>query len=177
MRQIEQMNLMETYTVVLSIISLSIAMLTFGWTVYRDVVQKPKFRVSVEICSIFQSGQPPDGPHIFVRALNLGPLPNRLGIVFTRRSWWHRKIHPTEAFAFITPDHTHPACTQAGARLEVGDTGTFVFPYDKDCFLREDSAKIGITDGYGRTHWAPRTQLREVRERYRDKFVNQINAS
>ncbi len=122
-----------------------------------------------------QGGRQPGGPHIIVKALNTGPLPNRIGIVIVRKSWWQRRIHPTEAFSFIYPDYAHVATTQASTRLEVGDTGIFVFPYNNDCFLKDDFVRIGVTDGYGRTHWAPRTQLHEARREYRKQFIDGQN--
>lgn len=147
-------------------------MLTAGWTIYRDAVRRPRFRVSIAIKSVVQAGRDQVGPDIYVEALNLGPLPNRLGIVFCRKSWWQRRRHPTTSIAFITPDYEHVATTRSGERIEVGDIGTHVFPYDADCFLKEDWTQIGVGDGYGRMHWAPRKQVREVHEKYRQKFLD-----
>ena len=146
-------------------------MLTAGWTIYRDVIQRPKFRVSIAIKSIYQAGQEPVGPDLYVEALNLGPLPNRFGVVWCRKSWWRRQVKETGSYASIYSDYGHVATTPSGERIEVGDTGTHVFPYDVDCFLKEDWAQVGVSDGYGRTHWAPRKHLREVRKKYRERFL------
>lgn len=105
-----------------------------------------------------QAGREPDGPHIFVDALNMGPVSNRFGLVFCRESWWQRRIEDTGG-AFIYPDYAHGATTRGSVRIEVGDTATSVFPYDADCFLKEDFVQVGVSDGYGRMHWAPRAQL------------------
>jgi hypothetical protein len=162
---------METTTIVISLVSLSVAMLTLGWTIYRDAIQRPKFRTSVGINTIYQAGHDPDGPHIVVEALNLGPLPNRIMSVHVRKSWWRLKTQPKDSAAFIYPNYQHWATTPAATRLEVGDTGRFLFPYDKDCFLKEDFVRVGISDGYGHIHWAPRAQLRRAREQYRERFI------
>lgn len=168
---------METLPIIISIVSLSVAMLTLGWTIYRDAIQRPKFRTSIGINTIYQAGHDPDGPHIMVEALNLGPLPNRIMSVHAWKSWWQRKIDPKNSATFIYPDYHHWATTPAATRLEVGDEGRFVFPYDKDCFLKEDFARVGVSDGYGRIHWAPRAQLRRAREQYRKRFVDGAEAS
>ncbi len=160
---------MGTLTIVIAIVALSVSMLTAGWTIYRDAIQKPKFRVSISLKTVVQAGREPDGPHIFVEALNMGPVSNRFGLVFCRESWWQRRIKDTGG-AFIYPDYAHVATTRGSERIEVGDTATSVFPYDADCFLKEDFVQVGVSDGYGRMHWAPRAQLRKAREKYREKF-------
>ena len=161
---------MEIVTIVISVASLFVASSALGWNIYRDVIQRPRFRVSVSIRSIYQAEREPEGPYIFVEALNLGPLPNRLGMVFARKSWWQRWIKRDRRYAFIYPDFAHMATTPAGTRIEVGDQGTFVFPYDKDCFLQTEFVNVGVADGYGRTHWAKRAQVRMAREQFQKDF-------
>ena len=145
-------------------------MLTAGWTIYRDAIRKPKFRVSISLKTVVQAGREPDGPHIFVEALNMGPDSNRFRIVFCRNSWWQRRIKGAVGGAFIYSDYAHVAATRGGERIEVGDTATSVFPYDADCFLKDDFVQVGVSDGYGRMHWAPRAQLRKVRKKYCQDF-------
>jgi len=167
---------MEIVAIVIAVVSLSVAMLTLGWTIYRDAIQKPRFRVSVAIKSIHQAGHEEDGPYVFVEALNLGPLPNRLGLVFARKSWWQRRMKFDKRYAFIYPDFGHMATTPAGTRLEVGDIGTFVFPYDRDCFLKTEFVSVGVADGYGRTHWTSRAHTRKAREQYHEDFGDGVDA-
>lgn len=148
-------------------------MLTAGWTIYRDAIQRPKFRVSIAIKSVYQAGHEPIGPDIFVDALNLGPFPNRLGVVWCRKSWWQRRVNPTQSFAHVYSNYGHVAATPSGERIEVGDTGTHIFTYDVDCFLNNDWAQVGVSDGYGRYHWAPRKQLCEVHDKYQRDFLQE----
>ena len=167
---------MEAIAITVSLVSLSVAMLTLGWTIYRDAIQQPRIRTSIGIKTIHQAGHDPDGPHIMVEALNVGPLPNRIMSVYAWKSWWQRKTDPKNSAAFIYPDYHHRATTPAATRLEVGDEGRFVFPYDKDCFLKDAYARVGVSDGYGRIHWAPRVQLRKAREQYLKRFVDGAGA-
>lgn len=160
-----------TTTDLVATIALIVSSLTLGWTIYRDAIQKPKFRVSIAIKTIFQHGHEPDGPYIFVDALNLGPLPNRVSMICIRKSWINRILHPDDSNAVITPDWRHWANTAAGTRLDVGDTAQFVIPFDRDAFLKENFIDIGVSDGYGRIHWAKRKQLRVAKKRYRMRFI------
>lgn len=161
---------LELTSIIIAIVAICVSMFTAGWTVYREAIQRPKFRVSIAIKSVYQAGHEPIGPDIFVEVLNLGPLPNRLGLVWCRKSWWQRRVNPTKSLAHIASDYGHIATTTSGERIEVGDTGTHVSPYNVDCFLNGDWSQVGVTDGYGRNHWAPRKQLREAREQYRREF-------
>lgn len=167
-------SLLENISLGIAVISICIAMFTAGWTFYRDAIQTPTFRVSIAIKSIYQAGQDPIGPNIFLEALNMGPLPNRLGVAWCRKSWWQRYRKPKESLAHIYSDYGHVAATQSGQRIEVGDTGTHVFPYDGDCFLKFDWVEVGVAHGYGRMHWAPRSQLRQVLKKYRADFPQEI---
>ncbi|GGX63436.1 hypothetical protein GCM10007385_35720 [Tateyamaria omphalii] len=53
----------------------------------------------------------------------------------------------------------------------------FAFPFDAECFLKEDWSQIGVADGYGAVHWAPRKQLQEVRDRFLEEFADQIGGN
>ncbi len=69
------------------------------------------------------------------------------------------------------PDWQHIANVQSAARIEVGDTAIFVIPFNSDCFLKEkDLAQVGVSDGYGTLHWAPRKQLKSAMAEYDRDF-------
>lgn len=156
-------------TVVIAIVSLIFSAGTLGWTIYRDAIQKPRFRTSVAIKTIVQRDQLPDGPHIFVEALNLGPIPNRIGLVWVRPGWLTRRLKGAGA-GMVYPDFAHRAATTPTSKIEVGDAATFVIPYGPECFLRHRIVDVGVTDGFGRTHWAPRKQVRKAREQFKTRF-------
>jgi hypothetical protein len=129
--------------------------------------------MSIAVKHIVRAGQPADGPHIFLEALNVGPIPNRIGVPFARKSWLKRRFtDKANGVAFIYPNHGHWATTKSAARIEVGDSATFVFPYQERCFLEEDFSQIGMSDGFGVIHWAPRRELRKAQEAYQKAFPN-----
>ena len=146
-----------------SLLAIAISSLTLGWTVYRDAIRKPKFRIDIGVKKVVQAGHDPDGPYIFVEALNMGPIPNRIGLTFLRKNWIRRRL-------LLYPDYHHWATTKAPTRLEVGDQANFVFPYNRDSFLKDNFTQVGVADGFGRLHWASRRDLRMVRAKYQKDF-------
>lgn len=144
----------DKISLVISIISLALSFFLGGWTVYRDAIQKPKFRLTIGPRTIIQKNRDPIGPDFYVQALNLGPLSNRIGLVFGRPSWFQRQFKKKPS-AMISPDYTHVGHTARAQVVEIGDTVSFVFPLNGD-FLKADFAQIGVSDGYGRMHWASR---------------------
>ena len=94
--------------------------------------------MTTAVKSVHQQGQPPIGPDFYVEALNLGPLPNRVGLVFARPSWAERKFR-SKTSAFIMHDAAHIANTANAQRVEVGDSVTFVFPINPEFGLNEFS--------------------------------------
>lgn len=148
-----------TYSDVLATVALCLAMGTLGWTIYRDAVQRPRFRVSIQVTT-FMTETGAVGPFLTVVALNLGPLPNRYQTVCAKHSRldWPRSMG---MFTF-SPDRDSPFNTAPGTKIEVGDDATFAHPYEDGNLLRGRFKRIGVIDGYGRIHWAPRRQVEKV---------------
>ena len=98
---------LQTYIpTITSVVAIAISSLTLGWTIYRDAIRKPKFRVDVAVKKIIQAGHPEDGPYVFVEALNLGPIANRIGLTFLRKSWIKRRlIDRKHGGAMVYPDY------------------------------------------------------------------------
>jgi hypothetical protein len=158
-------------TTIVSVVAIVLSSTTLGWTIYKDVIRKPKFKMSVGIKNIVRAREPTDGPHIFLEALNLGPIPNRIGVPFARKSWLKRRFtDKANGVAFIAPNHGHWATTQSAARIEVGDSAMFIFPYKEGCFLKSDFSQICMSDGFGVIHWAPYRELRRAKETYQKAF-------
>ena len=158
--------------IAISIIALVASIFSVGWTVHRDV-RRPRFRVSIAKKLLIGGGGPMSDPFLIVEALNLGPLPNRAGLIFARGSWWRRFRKEDGVHAMITHDPDHRATSPASvtqSRIEVGDQVSYAFPYNKDSFLKENFIQVGIADGYGRMHWAPKRQLKKLRENYMEDF-------
>ncbi len=157
-------------TLSISLASLVIALFVAGWTVYRDAVQKPKFRVSASI--MVSTGLGENEQLILIRALNLGPLPNRTQqLCYGRPHWQERLIKRSNTHFIISADENHRTHSAKGQRVEVGDEVTFSIPYNKDCFLIEKQIhQVGILDGYGRFHWVKTGEMSKMRKQYDEDF-------
>lgn len=154
-----------------STLAIAISSLTLGWTIYRDAIRKPKFQVDIAVKKIVREGHPPDGPYVFVEALNMGPIPNRIGLTFLRKNWIKRRLLDRKnSTAMVYPDYHHWATTRASTRLEVGDQANFVFPYDTEFFLKDNFSQVGVADGFGRMHWTSRRDFRNALAKYRRDF-------
>lgn len=170
---------LQTYiSTITSVIAIAVSSLTLGWTIYRDAIRKPKLRVDVAVKKLVQKDRQPEGPYLFVEALNMGPIPNRVGLTFARKSWIKRRLLERKTgTAMIYPDFGHWAATKASTRLEVGDVANFIFPYGVDMFLKEDFVQMGVADGFGRVHWSSKADMRKAQERYRKDFGSDPNGS
>jgi hypothetical protein len=154
----------------LSIIAIATSMFTLGWSVYRDV-RRPKLKISISINRIVAQGASASDRFISLSALNLGPIPNRVNMPYMTKSWLRRIIlRDSWPHAVILPDYHHPGTSneqQRTSRIEIGDSITFAFPLDDESFLSNaEYIGIGVTDGFGRAHFAPRRQLRELRRQF-----------
>lgn len=159
---------MEFYALIISALALAVSLFVAGWTVYRDAIQKPRFRVTAAVKSIIQQGREPIGPDFFIEALNLGPLPNRIGLVYARPRWFDRTFR-RKLSAMIMHDPAHLGNTAAGQRVEVGDSVSFVFPLNSD-FHAEEFAQFGVADGYGAIHWATRKNIAKALKAAKDRL-------
>jgi len=79
-------------SLIVSVMAIFISSITLGWTIYRDAIRKPKFRVNMAIKTIHQKGRPKEGPLLFIEALNMGPIPNKISITFAKKSWFKRRL-------------------------------------------------------------------------------------
>lgn len=149
-----------------AIIAICVSAFNLGWNIYRDAIRTPKFKVSIAIKKIVQKGHPEEGPLIFLEALNMGPSANRIGLPFAASGWFRWKIFDKQnASAFIYPDFSHWAASKASTRVEVGDSANFIFPVTAASFLDGRFSRIGVSDGFGRMHWAPRREFKKAKAR------------
>jgi hypothetical protein len=130
--------------------------------------------VTIAIKRILQAGRGEEGPYVFVEALNIGPIPNRIGLPFARKNWIKRRfLDRKRGSAMIYPDFHHWAATKASTKLEVGDQANFIFPYNEKSFLKEDFSQIGVADGFGRVHWSSQAEFRKAHDKFTSDFAEQ----
>jgi hypothetical protein len=154
-----------------SIVSAMIASLALGWNVYRDVVLKPKVVVSFSIVFIVHDSLPDKPQYMNIRATNFGPGTVNLSSIVARNApYWRRLLRKVE-YAFITPDYTNPMSGRLPTKLETGDKIELLLPYDAECLLSKTFTQVGLTDFFGRTHWALRKDMNKAHEKWSKDFA------
>jgi len=157
--------------IVISSAALAIAALSLGWNIYKDVVLRARVIVSVGVKWISSGNGGNLFDKIMVTAVNYGPGKVRFaGMVQIKNApLWRRLLRKSQWFV-VVPDWNSPYATKFPALLDVGEEVTIVLPYDSECFLAEPVTHVGLSDSFGRFHWAARRQVRQAIHQFRKDF-------
>lgn len=152
---------MET---ILNITSLGIALFALGWNVYKDIIQKPRIKISF---GVYDTVSVPNielqKTMILFNGVNLGPS----DIVIKNIMLKYKKRE--KPYAIVLPNMEWKKLPQ---KVSVGDEIQVVTDYFIDCFLATDFFKAGLIDSYGRYHWVSPKNVQEAKERYKIDLVN-----
>ena len=163
----------SSIAILISFISVVFAATSLGWNIYRDVLLRPRVRLFVDKKVIVQQGTPPSPPYIGFWATNHGPGTVRLlSVMLLKTSLWRRLLR-RQKMAILTLDHLNPYTGHLPTKLDVGESVDLFVNYDKDCFLQHDFNKVGITDTFGNSHWAPLKSIKRLRSKWLDEIGNQ----
>ncbi len=162
---------MAELAILISLFSVLIASISLGWNVYRDVILKPKVVVTVGIKKFIGELVDSSLPFIGVTATNHGPGSVTLNALELRETLLWKRITKTHKCAVLIHDYKNPYSAKMPKKLEVGDSLSLFVDYNSECFLKESFTQIGINDSFGRTNWASKKSLKEVRGRWLAEFV------
>ena len=109
-------------------------------------------------------------PLLELEATNHGPGSVVCSGAIVKRYSFFRSLFTKFPYGFLVPDRKHPLCFPLPSRVAVGDKIVIIFPYKEGCFLADRPRRIGITDSFGRTHWAPLRELKRGHRQYRKDF-------
>ena len=155
--------------ILISLGALVLSCFALGWNVYRDVILKPRLKVRLMISFVLHGEyQSPD--KISINATNFGPNRIRCESIHAKNAPLWRLILRKVEYAFIVDDYTDPYSTRLPCELEVGQNCKLFMPFEKDCLFAESFTHVGITDSFGRTHWAPKKDIVKARKSYKKKF-------
>jgi len=148
--------------------SAGIALLALGWNIYRDIILKPKVKVRLQITEILTPGDPPEerDTRVDFTATNFGPGTIILQGIRAKTKKFLRKTK----WMILFNDFADPLSRQFPCKLEIGEKGTFLLPYRKGIFLKNDFTKIGIADSFSRIHWVPKKDIKRVKKAYIKDF-------
>lgn len=158
--------------IAISVLSFVLSGIALGWNVYRDVILKARVRVSVSVVRIVSQGQRVDRGEQFIRigVTSHGPGPVRVEMIVGKNAgFWRRVSRRVQPF-FILLDHTNPLNPKLPTKMEVGDTISLLLPYNDVSFLNGAGTHIGISDSFGRSHYAPRKQLVTAKAQFAKDF-------
>lgn len=155
--------------IIISILSFVLAAISLGWNVYRDVVLKPRARVTVAK-AVVASELLLSQDVLIISAVNLGPGRLRLNIIrFMHRSLLQRILRKWRHGVLIH-DYRNRLSGQLPATLEVGDSLDLLFPWGAELICASSPTHIGIKDSFGRTHWAAKSDVAKVNKEWSSEF-------
>jgi hypothetical protein len=158
----------------LSLLACMASAFSLGWNVYRDVILKPRLKVEFGIRATLEElpegGLTESGPRFLLLAgVNHGPGDIVCTGATVRRNTFVWSLFEEFPYGFLRPDSEHEYGNQLPLRVAVGEKVKIVFSYDDEGFLSARPNKVGITDSFGRTHWARRKDLRRaIRQQQKD---------
>ena len=149
---------------------MTVAVFSLGWNVYRDVLLKGRVQVSMGVKNILHEGASPSVDYIGIRATNHGPGKVALETIALRDTSIWKKLTKKQKYAFLMYDYKNPYTGHLPKSLDVGESIDLFGNFDKDCFLKEQLTHLGLNDSFGRTHWAPKKQMKELRKKWVETF-------
>ena len=155
-----------------SFISIPIALASLVWNIYRDVVLKAKVDVSFAVVFIIHETLQHRQQYLNLKITNFGPGVVNISTICVKEAEVWRLLLRKTRHAVINADYTNPMSARLPAKIEAGDKIELLLPYDSDCFLKSHFTHVGVSDYYGRVHWAPRQQLKKAYEYWHKDFEN-----
>jgi len=159
----------NTIAILVSFLSLAIAGASLGWNIYRDVVLKPRAKVSVTRI-VLVPPHAPNSTNLKISAVNHGPGTIRLNIIRFKNATRSQRIRRKWTHGILNHDWENPLSGQLPKSLEVGEAIDLLFPWtDDNLFLRRPT-HVGIMDSFGRTHWCSRKDVIKTQESWDEDF-------
>ena len=165
----------DQIALVVSIFSALIASSALGWNIYRDVVLKPKVVVSFSLVVILHETLPERPHYLNVTGTNFGPGSVTLNTIVAREAPFWRRVIRRVRYAFITPDYANQMSERLPKKLEPGDKVNLLLPFERECLLGHPKlTHVGLSDSYGRNHWASRKDMEKARTEWAKEFAAKV---
>ncbi|MFH0772572.1 MAG: hypothetical protein V1933_08140 [Candidatus Omnitrophota bacterium] len=155
-----------------SIISLFLAALSLGWNIYRDIVLKPRVKISFGVRTLVHPSIEGRPEYLVISATNFGPGNINLSMIQMKYSGFWLWLFRKSQYAVIIHDYKNPLSAQLPNNVKVGNKIDLLLPYNQECFLSAPCTHIGLSDYYGRIHWAPKKDIKQAKKKYKKDFNN-----
>ena len=153
--------------IVISIVSMGVALFTLGWNIFRDVILKARVKVRFRVKTLVSPMSSESPTMLVLSVLNLGPGNIKINSPPKLKK---KKFLRKAKYAVLVHDYLDPLSAKIPCEIEVGDEKDFLFQFNMNCFLKEEYTHFGIKDSFGRTHWASRRDFKATKGTYKKWF-------
>lgn len=161
------------WALIVSLCSMAIALASFVWNVWsKFIFPKGKVDVGFAVMTTYSRDGVKGQSAVSITATNLGP--NQVTVYCAIARGKRRRLgtkagilgilNPYRQFPYDL-ETDGPFSSGLPKKLGVGEQLTLYFPLVKDWFEGDELVCFGVSDTFGRNHWAPRRLTRTVRER------------
>ena len=160
---------METAEIALliSLGSLVVAATSLGWNIYRDVIRKPRLRVSIKVGQVIHPSFTENLQRVIVSITNFGPGKTKASMLVLRKTSLWRKLFQKQIYGILVHDFEDPLSGKLPAELNVGDKVDLTFRYLPNIFLeKNDNNQVGINDPFGNTYWCRKKDYKRALKDY-----------
>lgn len=153
--------------IVISIVSLVIAIFVLCWNIFRDVILKARVKVRFRVKTLVFPMSSDSSTMLALSVLNLGPGNIKINsLPILKKKKFLRKAK----YAVLIHDYLDDLGAKIPCELEVGDEKDFFFQFNMNCFLKEEYTHFGVKNSFGRNHWASRRDFKAVKGTYKKLF-------
>lgn len=169
------------YALVVSILSFVVSLGSLAWNVWsKYIYPKAKLRVSFAIMTVIGDSRKTDIDAIGLGITNYGPTDIKIHTTICRQrkafSW--KKLKREWQYAILNPLHDFPNRLDLSIgpfggglphKLVVGESFSLYLTIDHEALREQPIIDVGVSDVFGRSHWAPRSSVRKVRRELRKR--------
>jgi hypothetical protein len=174
------------YALIVSLASALTSVVALLWNVWQKYIfVKPALQVTFGVYRVMERASiefatPSDHQLLTLTVTNMGPGPAVLQLCVAKRrsDIWRRgrvgMLNPIHGDATSRdPISQGPYSGGLPCKIEAGEVKSFYFPYNGECFLKDDIYRAGISDTYRRISWCRRRDAKKVMDWYRKDFMDQ----
>lgn len=165
------------WALTISLLSLTVSVASFAWNVWsKFIFPKPKVRVSFGPRVLVQNDEP-DHHMLALLAANHGPGDVTLHMVIgrARRSYFkklqHLILNPLHNFPVELDRTLGPFSGGLPKKIGVGEDFSAYFVLLHQGFRDEPIVDVGFSDTFGRSHWAPRKDVRKAIKAVKEEYA------
>jgi hypothetical protein len=155
--------------ILISVLSFGIACAALAWNIFRELWLRPRLRVSVDVVVLGSEVMKPEN-NILICGTNFGPGKIRINTIRVNRKSVFSRFKRGAKYGVLIHDYKNPISGKLPITLDIGERVDLIFPFEKGCFLAQKPSHIGLSDYFGREHWAPKKALRQAQAEYDKAF-------